>query len=78
MANIRQRQYGFIQANRGVDLALQFCVIDEIACRKRLLDHHQVVFIQSSQNVCVRKRVGRVRINRQSNVGELRPNSFDK
>ena len=32
------------------DCSLQFCVIDEIAGRQRLLDHEQVVLIELLEN----------------------------
>src|SRR5699024_10207680 len=36
----------FIQTYRCLELLLQFGMIDQVSCSKRLFNHHQVKFIQ--------------------------------
>ena len=66
----------FVEANRSFELRLQGRVIHDFVVRQRLLDHHQPIFIQLSQVVCIRQRVSRVRICHQPDRGKMRANFF--
>ncbi len=46
MLRIFRRPHRFIEANRGLDLLLKARVIEHVIKGKRLLDHHQIKFIE--------------------------------
>src|SRR5437763_9900325 len=52
--------YRLIQANRGLQFALQPCVIIDVVVPQRLLDHQQLEAIEFSQVLKLVESVGRV------------------
>ena len=51
-------------------LGLQLGVVDDLVVRQRLLDHHQVEFVQTFQTRRVGQRVGGVGVGHQQDVGK--------
>ena len=59
-----------VQADGGLQLRLQYGVIDDVVVRERLLDHHQVEIVELAQVVDIGERVGGVRVRHQLDGGE--------
>ena len=61
-----RRSDALIETDGRLQLALQLGVIDDVVVAQRLLDHHQIEFVQSLQMRRVRQRVSGVRIRHQT------------
>ena len=57
MFRILGRAHRLIQADRGLDLFLQFCVIKHVHISQRLLDHHQIEFIKGFKERPIGERI---------------------
>ena len=60
----------FVQANRGFEQGLQLGVVDDVVVRQRLLDHHQVEFVQLSEVLGVGQGIRRIRVGHQPDGGK--------
>ena len=66
-----------IEANRGVEPALQFHVAENIVPPERLLDHHQVVGFQALQVRPVFQAVGGIGVHHQTDPRKLQAQPLD-
>src|ERR1700730_2666384 len=60
----------FIETDRGLKFSLKFRVAVEVVPAKRLLDHHEVIGLETLQVRPIFKLVRRIRVDHQTNVWE--------
>ena len=49
LLGVMRRADAFVETDRRFELGLQLGVIDDLVVRQRLLDHHQIEFVQAFQ-----------------------------
>ncbi len=55
----------FVETDRRADPGLQLRMIDDVVISQRLLDQHEIEFVQPAQHIDVIQCIGRVGIHRQ-------------
>ena len=69
---------GFVEANGGANLRLQFSMIENIVPGERLFDHHEIVGVEFPQVSGLVEAVRRICIDHELNGREALANRSDK
>ena len=52
-------------------------MVEDIVMRERLLEHHQIEFVQALEHIDVGERVGRIRVAHQPDIAEFFAHALD-
>src|SRR5262245_39351293 len=76
-ARVRRRMNGLVETNRRRNLFLKRGMLNDVFVMKRLLEHHEIVWIHFLENFDIGQRVRRIGVTHQKNLRKRRADLLD-